>query len=84
MMSFQSTMPRKRISISVDVEAIDAMKKAAKAANASVSRYVETLIIEDSKDQGFLSESYEPLGETRGGGQYGRTDTQAKDRDDKQ
>ena len=60
-------MPRKRTTITLDVEAIEAFKRLAKKANMSLPKYLEALMITHAKSEGEIPQSYEPLGETRGG-----------------
>ena len=62
-----SRMPRKRISISVDTEVINALADKATELNMSISRMAETALIEHAKALGLISKNYRPLGETRGG-----------------
>ena len=65
--SMTTTMPRKRITAALDINVIEAMKAAAKTANTSMSRYIESVLMDDAKQQSLLPDDYEPLGETRGG-----------------
>ena len=65
MTAFQ--MPRKRISISVDIEVLAVLADKATDLNTSISRMAETAMIAHAKTLGLIPEDYKPLGETRGG-----------------
>ena len=60
-------MPRKRTTITIDEEAIRAIKDLATDVGATFPRYLEKMMIEHAKEKGKLPSSYVPLGETRGG-----------------
>jgi hypothetical protein len=60
-------MPRRRITVSVDADILDALADKALVLNTSVSRMTETALIAHAKALGLIPENYKPLGETRGG-----------------
>lgn len=60
-------MPRKRTTITIDEEAIKAIKDLATEVGATFPRYLEKMMIEHAQQRGKLPSSYVPLGETRGG-----------------
>ena len=62
-----AAMPRKRTTITIDVEALDAFRRMAKRANMSFPKFLETRMIDIAKEEGEISKDYEPLGEIRGG-----------------
>lgn len=64
---FTTVMPRKRTTVTLDVEVIDAIGRVAKRDNISLSRCVENILIEKAKELAEIPADYEPLGETRGG-----------------
>ena len=65
-MNNATTMPRKRITISVDTEIIKAIETLARKNNNSVSRFIESELLSTAIDKKELPEGYVPLGETRG------------------
>lgn len=62
-----AVMPRKRTTITIDIEALTAFKRLAKKANMSFPRYLEARMVEFAKAEGEMPKDYETLGETRGG-----------------
>ena len=62
-----AVMPRKRTTITIDVEALNAFKRLAKRSNMSFPRYLEARMVELAKTEGEIPKEYETLGETRGG-----------------
>ncbi|MGI8933044.1 MAG: hypothetical protein ACR2FS_03120 [Phormidesmis sp.] len=60
-------MPRKRTTVTIDVEALDAFRRMAKKANMSFPKFLETRMIDIAKEEGEISKDYETLGEIRGG-----------------
>ena len=62
-----AVMPRKRTTVTIDVEALTAFRRMAKKSNMSFPRYLESRMVELAKAEGEISKSYETLGETRGG-----------------
>ena len=59
-------VPRKRTTVTIDVDAIAAFQRLAKKANTSLSRYLESVMVVEAQNKGELPEDYELLGETRG------------------
>lgn len=59
-------VPRKRTTVTIDVDAIAAFQRLAKKANTSLSRYLESVMVTEAKHRGELPHNYELLGETRG------------------
>lgn len=62
-----AAMPRKRTTVTIDIEALDAFRRMAKRANMSFPKFLETRMIDMAKSEGEISKDYEPLGEIRGG-----------------
>lgn len=62
-----AAMPRKRTTVTIDVEALDAFRRLAKRSNMSFPKFLESCMIDIAKTKGEIAEDYEPLGETRGG-----------------
>lgn len=62
-----AAMPRKRTTITIDIEALDAFRRMAKRANMSFPKFLETRMIGMAKKEGEIPKDYEPLGEIRGG-----------------
>ncbi|MFK8186288.1 MAG: hypothetical protein AB8B99_23165 [Phormidesmis sp.] len=62
-----AVMPRKRTTITIDVEALTAFRRLAKKSNMSFPRYLEARMVELAKEEGEIPKDYETLGETRGG-----------------
>lgn len=60
-------MPRKRTTVTIDIEALIAFRRLAKRSNMSFPRYLESRMIELAKAEGEIPADYETLGETRGG-----------------
>ena len=63
----QLVMPRKAVTYRFDERLIAAVKERARQDNSSANNWLETLLIKILKEDGVLSEDFEPLGETRGG-----------------
>ena len=59
-------VPRKRTTVTIDVDAIAAFQRLARKANTSLSRYLESVMVTEAKHRGELPHDYELLGETRG------------------
>jgi len=62
-----ATMPRKRTTVTIDIEALNAFKRLAKKSNMSFPKFLESRMIDIAKAEGEISKDYETLGETRGG-----------------
>lgn len=60
-------MPRKRRTFRFDERLLDALKVAAQRSNSSANNWLETLLMDELIEQGFLPKDFEPLEETRGG-----------------
>ena len=61
-----SAVPRKRTSLTLDIDAVEAIRKLANQANMSLARYVEAIMVTEAKVKGALPHDYQLLGETRG------------------
>jgi hypothetical protein len=61
-----SEMPRKRTSLTLDVDAVRAIRNLADKANMSLARYIEAIMVTEAKTKGELPHDYRLLGETRG------------------
>ena len=61
-----TSVPRKRTSLTLDIDAVAAIRKLADAANMSLARYVEAIMVTEAKTKGTLPHNYQLLGETRG------------------
>jgi len=62
-----AAMPRKRTTVTIDIEALNAFKRLAKKANMSFPKYLEARMVELAKSAGEIPKDYETLGEMRGG-----------------
>ena len=62
-----AAMPRKRTTITIDIEALNAFRRLAKKANMSFPKYLEARMVELAKSEGEIPVEYETLGEMRGG-----------------
>ena len=62
-----ATMPRKRTTVTIDVEALKAFRRLAKKSNMSFPKYLEAQMVEIAKSQGEIPSDYETLGDNRGG-----------------
>lgn len=60
-------MPRRRTTVTIDEEAIGAIRAMATEVGATFPRYLETLMVSHAKERGKLPEDYSLIGETRGG-----------------
>ena len=60
-------MARKRVTYRLDEKLIQALKFQARSDNSSANNWLENLLIKGLKEAGAIDDSYEPLGETRGG-----------------
>ena len=60
------SVPRKRTTLTLDVDAVAAIQRLAKQTNTSLSRYLERVMVTEAKVKGELPHDYELLGETRG------------------
>ena len=69
-----ATMPRKRTTITIDIEALNAFKRLAKKSNMSFPKFLESRMIDIAKAEGEISKDYETLGETRGGDRTSETE----------
>jgi len=74
-----AAMPRKRTTVTLDIEAIDAFRRMAKRANMSFPKFLETRMIDMAKKEGEISKDYEPLGEIRGGARSRTTEDSGND-----
>lgn len=61
-----SPVPRKRTSLTLDIDAVAAIRDLASQANMSLARYVEAIMVTEAKTKGALPHDYQLLGETRG------------------
>ncbi len=59
-------VPRKRTSLTLDIDAVSAIRALADRANMSLARYVEAIMVTEAKTKGALPHDYQLLGETRG------------------
>ena len=75
-----AAMPRKRTTVTIDIEALDAFRRMAKKANMSFPKYLETRMIGIAKEEGEISKDYETLGEIRGGARTPKGETRGGDR----
>lgn len=69
-----ATMPRKRTTVTIDIEALNAFKRLAKKSNMSFPKFLESRMIDIAKAEGEISKDYETLGETRGGDRTSETE----------
>ncbi|MEL6879068.1 MAG: hypothetical protein AAFP09_00980 [Cyanobacteria bacterium J06607_10] len=60
-------MGRKRRTYNIDERLIEALAAMAAAKNASANRFLENILWEKARADGFISKEEQPLGETRGG-----------------
>jgi hypothetical protein len=65
-----AAMPRKRTTVTIDVEALNAFRRLAKKSNMSFPKFLEVCMIDIAKSKGEIDKDYETLGETRGGDRY--------------
>lgn len=78
-----AAMPRKRTTVTIDVEALDAFRRMAKKANMSFPKFLEARMIDIAKKEKEIDEDYEPLGEIRGGSRKPKGDcTSSEDSND--
>jgi hypothetical protein len=61
-----TTVPRKRTTLTLDIDAVNAIQTLASKANMSLARYVEAIMVTEAKTKGVLPHNYQLLGETRG------------------
>ena len=63
---YVETVPRKRTTLTLDVDAVSAIRELADSSNMSLARYIETIMVTEAKVKGVLPHDYKLLGETRG------------------
>jgi len=59
-------VPRKRTTLTLDIDAVSAIRELANNSNMSLARYVEAIMVTEAKVKGVLPHDYKLLGETRG------------------
>ena len=63
---YVETVPRKRTTLTLDIDAVSAIRELADSSNMSLARYIETIMVTEAKVKGVLPHDYKLLGETRG------------------
>ena len=73
-----AAMPRKRTTVTIDVEALNAFRRLAKKSNMSFPKFLELCMIDIAKEKGEIDKAYETLGETRGGNRTSSEESESK------